>query len=89
MVNGQINPPRQPGFSSPGEQAAGGDVHAHHRLRNIALRGQAALQIGGEQVGLLRVGTDPRRPAQGPQPLAQAAAQPMVSPSGRLWVKIR
>ena len=40
VVNGQINPPRQPGFSSPGEQAAGGDVHAHHRLRNIALRGQ-------------------------------------------------
>ena len=58
VVDGQINPPRQPGFSSPGEQAAGGDVHAHHRLRNIALRGQAALQIGGEQVGLLvAVGT--------------------------------
>ena len=84
VVDGQINPPRQPGFSSPGEQAAGGDVHAHHRLRNIALRGQAALQIGGEQVGLLRVGTDPRRPAQGPQPLAQGGGAADGVPVGAL-----
>ena len=71
MVNGQINPPRQPGFSSPGEQAAGGDVHAHHRLRNIALRGQAALQIGGEQVGLSGTRADVGGLAQAPQAPAQ------------------
>ena len=70
VVNGQVYP-LQILLGVVREQPPGGHIHRHHGLRTKILRGQQALQIGGEQGGGLRVGEHMGGLAQVPQTPAQ------------------